>query len=107
MTKPQKTSLDLRKTPQQQRSRATIDMVLEATARILEDGGLAAFNTNAVAKRAGIGVANLYYYFPSKDAILLEFARREIRQHRTAIMHAVDAAITEAIQSRSDQSFVH
>lgn len=96
MSKLQKTPLDLRKAPQQQRSRAMVDVVLEATARILEDGGLAAFNTNAIAERAGIGIASLYDYFPSKDAILLEFARREIRQHRTAIMDAVDAAVADS-----------
>lgn len=86
-------SLDLRRTPRQARSRDTIDVILEASARILEDSGLAAFNTNAVAERAGIGIASLYDYFPSKDAILIEFARREIARHRSAVMGAVSSAI--------------
>src|SRR5690606_33258396 len=42
---------------------------LAAARRILEDEGPQAFNTNRVAKEAGVGVGTLYEYFPDKDAI--------------------------------------
>jgi AcrR family transcriptional regulator len=89
---PGNASFELRKTPKQARSRNTVEVILEAATRILEEGGLAAFNTNAVAERAGIGVASLYDYFPGKNAILIEFARREISRHRAAVMQAIAAA---------------
>ena len=47
----------------------TVEYVLEAAARILAEEGLAGFNTNAVARRAGVSVGSLYQYFPGKDAI--------------------------------------
>jgi AcrR family transcriptional regulator len=89
---PSNPSFELRKSPKQARSRNTVDLILEAAARILEEGGLDAFNTNAVAERAGIGIASLYDYFPEKNAILIEFARREISQHRIAVTQAIAAA---------------
>lgn len=59
-----------RKTPVQRRSAATVEFVLDAATRILEEAGLTALNTNSVARRAGISVGSLYQYFPGKEAIV-------------------------------------
>ncbi len=64
--------------PRQQRSMATVDVILEAAAQVLEIAGEAGFNTNAVAERAGVGIGSIYRYFPDKHAILLEMGRREM-----------------------------
>lgn len=64
-----------RKMPKQARAQHTVAAILEATARILEERGLEAANTNAIAARAGISVGSLYQYFGSKDAILAQLAR--------------------------------
>lgn len=66
-----------RKIPLQSRSKATFDAFIEATACILETDGLDAVTTNAVAKRAGYGIASLYQYFPSKHALLAALLHRE------------------------------
>lgn len=66
-----------RKQPRQARSAATVDTLLEAAARILETAGLEAFNTNAVAEKAGVSVGSLYQYFPAKQALLAALIRRE------------------------------
>ena len=69
--------LQPRKAPRQPRSAQTVEAIVEAAARILESGGLAAFNTNAVAERAGVSVGSLYQYFPGKDALIGALSRRE------------------------------
>ncbi len=67
-----------RRIPRQARAAETVAAILEATAQVLEAGGLAALTTNAVAARAGVSIGTLYQYFDGKDAILLELARREM-----------------------------
>jgi AcrR family transcriptional regulator len=70
-------ALDPRKTPKQGRARATCDAILEAAAHIIAGQGLAAFNTNAVAKRAGVSIGSLYQYFPNKDALMAALIQRQ------------------------------
>jgi AcrR family transcriptional regulator len=69
--------LKQRKFPRQQRAEVTVISIAEAAARILEHGGLDAYNTNSVARLAGISVGSLYQYFPNKDAISRALIDRE------------------------------
>jgi AcrR family transcriptional regulator len=69
-----------RKLPQQGRSRATCDAILEAAAHIIARAGLAGFNTNAVATRAGVSIGSLYQYYPNKDALMVALIERQQRQ---------------------------
>lgn len=66
-----------RKQPSQARARHTVDAIVEAAARILEEHGHGGFNTNAVAERAGVSIGTLYQYFPYKDALLGALIGRE------------------------------
>jgi AcrR family transcriptional regulator len=66
-----------RKSPRQARSAETVQIVLEAAARILESRGRAGFTTNAVAERAGVSIGSLYQYFPSKEALTGALIERE------------------------------
>jgi AcrR family transcriptional regulator len=59
-----------RKTPRQARSRATVDAIIEAGARILSDDGWAGFTTNRVAERAGVSIGSLYQYFEDKFSLV-------------------------------------
>jgi AcrR family transcriptional regulator len=72
------TSQNQRRSPQQARSRATWEAIVEAAAQVLERDGAAGFNTNAVAERAGVSIGTLYQYFPDKQAILAAAAKREL-----------------------------
>ena len=67
----------LRKIPGQARSAETVRIIVEAAARILEEGGLGAFTTNAVAERAGVSIGSLYQYFRGKDALVGALIVRE------------------------------
>jgi AcrR family transcriptional regulator len=81
-----------RKKPLQSRSRATVEAVLSAAARILEDRGLPGFNTNAVAERAGVSIGSLYQYFPSKDAILVTLMEQSLTMFSEDLSEAIDGA---------------
>jgi AcrR family transcriptional regulator len=84
-----------RKTPRQSRARATHDAILDAAAHIIAGGGLAAFNTNAVAERAEVSIGSLYQYFPNKDALMVALIERTQRQ-QLARVQAAAGALQEA-----------
>jgi AcrR family transcriptional regulator len=69
-------AVDARKRPVQQRSRVSVDAVLEAAAQVLERDGYEATTTDAVAERAGVSIGTLYQYFPNKDALLVALTER-------------------------------
>jgi AcrR family transcriptional regulator len=68
--------MNLKKLPKQDRSRITVEAIIEAAARIIEKGGLAALSTNRVAELAGVSVGSLYQYFPNKEALVEEVRER-------------------------------
>ncbi|WP_208348347.1 TetR/AcrR family transcriptional regulator [Pseudaestuariivita rosea] len=69
MTATQRRQAIVRK-PKQSRSKATVAAILEAAAQILAKDGWDGFNTNVIAKRAGVSIGSLYEYFPNKQALV-------------------------------------
>jgi len=59
-----------RRTPQQQRSKAKVDAILDASDRIVAEEGVDSLTTTIVAERAGMAVGTLYQYFEGIDAIV-------------------------------------
>lgn len=84
-------SLHPRKKPVQSRALETYACILEAAAQVIEQSGVGAFNTNAVAERAGVSIGSLYQYFPGKDALLIALMRREKERFGTDAAAALDA----------------
>jgi AcrR family transcriptional regulator len=78
-----------RKRPRQERSRFTVEAILEAAADILVRDGYERLTTNRIADRAGVNVASLYQYFPGKEAIVAELRRRHGAAERTAAREAL------------------
>lgn len=68
----------MRKAPRQARSHATVETIIEAGARILNDGGWAGFTTNRVAELAGVSIGSLYQYFPDKLSLVDAIRRRHL-----------------------------
>jgi AcrR family transcriptional regulator len=69
-------ALPTRRAPKQGRSKALVDALLEAAARILVRDGWGALTTNRVAAEAGVSVGSLYQYYPHKDAIVAALVER-------------------------------
>ncbi|MCJ9704834.1 TetR/AcrR family transcriptional regulator [Bradyrhizobium sp. SHOUNA76] len=68
----------MRKEPRQARSRATVETIIQAGARILSDEGWAGFTTNKVADNAGVSIGSLYQYFPDKLSLVDAIRRRHL-----------------------------
>lgn len=77
--------VDARKMPRQARSRALVEAILDATARILVEDGFTRTTTNRVAERAGVSIGSLYQYFPSREALVAAVARRHSEQLKTML----------------------
>jgi AcrR family transcriptional regulator len=80
-----------RKHASQERSRATVDALVEATARILVRVGFDRASTNRIAEAAGVSVGSLYQYYPSKEALVAAV----IDRHNQATMRVVRDALAE------------
>jgi AcrR family transcriptional regulator len=59
-----------RKQPVQKRAVETVNLILETAAKLIDQVGIEAFNTNLLAEQAGLRIRTIYRYFPNKLAIL-------------------------------------
>jgi AcrR family transcriptional regulator len=119
MAKRKKTPASPRKRPEQDRSRATVDAIVDAAARILVKDGYDAFTTNRVAEKAGVSIGSLYQYFPNKDALLSELMRRHTRDleegidamvewaHAAPLAQAIRAAIEHNVRAHLVDPALH
>jgi len=82
-----------RKTAAQDRSRATVDALVEATARILVKEGFDKASTNRIAELAGVSVGSLYQYFPGKEALVAAV----IERHQLQITQTVRGELAEVL----------
>jgi AcrR family transcriptional regulator len=69
-----------RKSASQERSRLTVDALLEATARVLIKEGYDRASTNRIAEVAGVSIGSLYQYFPSKEALVAAVIDRHMQE---------------------------
>src|SRR5258707_15013262 len=77
----QKLQTNPRKSASQERSRFTVDALLEATARILVKEGYDRASTNRIAEVAGVSIGSLYQYFPSKEALVAAGMERQTQKN--------------------------
>jgi AcrR family transcriptional regulator len=94
-----------RKSASQERSRLTVDAIVEATARILMKEGYDRASTNKIAAEAGVGIGSLYQYFPSKEALVAAVSERHshevLQLMRNALVkvaaHPIEVAAREFV----------
>lgn len=63
------------------------EQILSAAASCFRERGIKATKMQEIAKRAGISVGNFYNYFENKDAIIDEFAQREVAREIDEIVN--------------------
>lgn len=67
-----------RRVPVQERSRQTVNRILDAAAAIADEQGVDAATTRAIADRAGVSYPSLYRFFADREAILDELLERHV-----------------------------
>ncbi|MBS0452118.1 MAG: TetR family transcriptional regulator [Proteobacteria bacterium] len=97
---PRKPLIGPRKTATQERSRATVDSLVEATARILVKEGFDKASTNRIAEVAGVSIGSLYQYFPSKESLVAAVVER----HQQEIMQTVRAELAKVQEEPLEQA---
>ncbi len=80
--------LVFRRHPQQQRSQARVERILQAAAEVFWEVGYDAATTHAIAQRAHTAVGTLYRFFPNKLAIFHALEK----QHRLGV-EAIQASL--------------
>jgi AcrR family transcriptional regulator len=93
---PSRSDAEPRKAPRQRRSRATVDRILDAAARIFDERGYREATTNHVAEAAGVSIGSLYQYFPNKDALLVALAERHLEEAAAVFGHRLSTLRSEA-----------
>ncbi|MBZ9892053.1 TetR/AcrR family transcriptional regulator [Mesorhizobium sp. BR1-1-3] len=85
-------ALEPRKQPRQKRSSKVVDRILDAALVLTREQGTKTPTTLAIAQRAGLSVGSIYQYFPNKEAILLDLARRWLSSFPEVIAKRIKVA---------------
>ena len=94
----QKPQINPRKSASQERSRSTVDALLEATARVLIREGYDKASTNRIAEVAGVSIGSLYQYFPSKEALVAAVIDRHTQEVSEVTRNALVKAAARPIE---------
>jgi AcrR family transcriptional regulator len=100
---PTRTVTSPRKQALQARSRATVDVILKATARILITEGYDRASTNKVAARAGVSIGSLYQYFPSKEALVAALLERHLEEMGQVLRAAFPRLAAAPIEQAAEE----
>jgi AcrR family transcriptional regulator len=78
-----------RRQPRQQRSKKTVNTMLDAVTVVLKRHGPDGVTTNRISEAAGFSIGSLYQYFPDKRAIYRALHERHVNEVRAAITQAL------------------
>jgi AcrR family transcriptional regulator len=76
----------------QPKSEATASKILEAALALFREQGFDAATMRGIAERAGVAIGASYYYYASKDAIVMDFYRRSCDEMQNRIPQALEGA---------------
>ncbi|MBA8821856.1 TetR family transcriptional regulator [Ochrobactrum sp. P6BS-III] len=88
-----------RKAASQERSKMTVEAILDATARVLVRDGYARASTNRVAAVAGVSIGSLYQYFPNKESLVAALVARHNREILVLLENAMQECASDDLNS--------
>lgn len=109
MARAQRPGTALRK-PLQQRARTTVEVVIEASAQVLQAHGYKGATTNRIADRAGVSVGTIYQYFRNKDEIFDALIEAESQAYLAALechLPAREVPLREALHTLLAAGYAH
>lgn len=107
---------DVRRRPQQERSKSRVEAILDVALELVVEQGSEALAMREVARRAGVQISSVYAYFPSKAAIIRELAERNLERVRELLQREVGQLladhdgrppVAEAVRRVVDAYFAH
>jgi AcrR family transcriptional regulator len=99
-----------RRKPSQERSRESVDVIIEASAQVLQEYGYKGATTNRIAERAGVSVGTLYQYFNNKDEIFDALIQQEGLRYLKALEDNIPGAevpMKRAIRTLLEAGYSH
>ena len=91
-----------RRRPVQARSRETVDRILAAAAVLIEDGGVEAVTTRAIAERARVTAPSLYRFFADREQVLDALIEQHLGRLSTFLAEAetgwAPSSVTEFVE---------
>ena len=102
--------IPMRNTPVQKRSTDRMQALLDAAAALIEEEGVDAVTTTAVAYRSRSSVGVLYRYFPNVDSLLKALAQRNMQRFFDLVQEGIDNAPADIPWSSLNntlESYVH
>jgi len=87
----------------------TATKILEAALALFREQGFESATMRDIAQAAGVATGAAYYYYPSKEALVMDFYRRSSDAMQPKIAsalddtHGLEAALRELIQIKIDQ----
>ena len=95
-----------RRAPIQERSRLTVEAILDAVIKLLKRRGSSSITTNRIAETAGVSIGSLYQYFPNKRATFIALHERHLAQvdriMQRRIAESAESTLEELISSLID-----
>ena len=82
--------MDTRK--RRQRQSAKKNRIVAAASRLAVNKGLDGFSLTDVARAAGISKGTLYYYYPTKSALIFDIAARHVNEITEFIVEMIGAS---------------
>jgi AcrR family transcriptional regulator len=91
-----------RRQPVQRRSRERVELILNAAAELLAEGGVEALTMRSLAARVDIPVATIYRYFANREEIIAAYLDHDLDQIDAAIEAAVLALDRVTVRSLTE-----
>ena len=99
-----------RRKPSQERSRESVDVLIEASAQVLQERGYKGATTNRIAERAGVSVGTLYQYFNNKDEIFDALIEQEGIRYLSALEESIpglEVPLKQALRTLLEAGYSH